>query len=308
MKIRKLVFFLSFGLLFFITFSCGEKRGGESRSKANFPPVILSVTVLPEKAYKETELSLAVQAKDPDGDPITYRYQWIKNDEEMAGENAPTLEGERFQKGDSIKVRVTPSDGKEEGRPLVSSPIKILNSPPAVQEVRIEPERPASSDSLTARVKGSDPDGDFIYYSFQWEKNGKVMDQERDSVLERGKFRKGDSVAVTVTPDDREVQGASRKSQVVVVSGSPPIITSSPPSTVEKGMYSYQVKVHQVDPGRLTFVLKSGPAGMAIDKDTGLIQWSVKKEARGTYPVEIEVSDDDGAKSTQKYELTVDFR
>ncbi len=308
MKNRKLIFFLSVGLLFFGTLSCGERKGGDSRSKANFPPVILSVAVLPEKAYKGTELSVAVQAKDPDGDLITYRYQWIKNDEEMAGENAPILKGERFQKGDSIRVRVIPSDGKEEGRPLVSSPVRILNSSPVVQEVLLEPERPASSDSLTARVKGFDPDGDFIYYSFRWEKNGKVMEQERDAVLERGKFGKGDSVNVTVTPDDREVQGTPRKSQTVVVSGSPPIITSSPPSTVENGMYRYQVKVHQVDQGRLTFVLKSGPAGMTIGKDTGLIQWGVKKEDKGTYPVEIEVSDDEGAKSIQKYELTVDYK
>jgi hypothetical protein len=73
-------------------------------------------------------------------------------------------------------------------------------------------------------------------------------------------------------------------------------------------MYKYQVKVHHADPGRLTFALKSGPAGMAIDKNTGLVRWGVKKEDKGTYPVEIEVSDDEGAKSTQKYELTVDFK
>ena len=260
------------------------------------PPAILSVTILPEKAYRGNDLFLAVQAKDPDGDPITYRYQWIKNDQEMAGENMPTLKGDKFQKGDSIQVRVTPSDGKEEGRPLLSSPIKILNSPPVIQEVLIEPGKPTSSDSLTARVRSSDPDGDFIYYSFQWEKNGKAMLEERDPALERGKFGKGDSIAVTVTPDDREVQGTPKKSQAVVVSGSPPVITSSPPNAVEKGVYTYQVKVHQTDQGRLTFVLKSGPAGMAIDKNTGLIRWGVKKEDKGTYPVEIEVSDDEGAK------------
>ncbi len=308
MKIRRFFFFLGVGLLFLETLSCGGKTEREPRSKTNFPPVVLSVAVLPEKAFKGTELSAAVQAKDPDGDPVTYRYQWIRNDEEMAGETGPTLKGERFRKGDSIQVRVTPSDGKEEGRALVSSPVKILNSPPVVQEVLIEPGRPTSSDSLTARPRGSDPDGDFIYYSFQWEKNGRVMDQERNAVLEAGKFVKGDSIAVTVTPDDREVQGTPKKSQAVVISGSPPIITSSPSSTVEKGMYKYQVKVRQVDHGRLAFVLKSGPAGMTIDKDTGFIQWGVEKEARGTYPVEIEVSDDEGAKSTQKYELTVDFK
>jgi len=46
---------------------------------------------------------------------------------------------------------------------------------------------------------------------------------------------------------------------------------------------------------------------MAIDKGTGLIQWEIKKEDKGVYPIEIEVSDSEGARSTQRYTLTVDF-
>ncbi len=304
----RFISFLFLDLILLGNLSCEGKRDSESRSKANLPPVMLTVTILPEKAYKGSELSVAIQGKDPDGDPVTYRYQWIKNGQEMAGENMASLKGERFQKGDSIQIRVTPSDGKDEGRPFLSSPITILNSPPEIQEVSIEPERPSSSDNLTARVKASDPDGDFVYYSFRWEKNGEAIPQERAPLLERGRFRKGDSIAVTVIPDDREIQGTPKKSGRVLVSGGPPVITSSPPHAMEGETYRYQVKVHNPDQGHITFTLKSGPKGMVIDKDTGLIQWGIRKEDKGVYPIEIEVSDDEGAKGAQKYTLTVDFR
>ena len=66
-------------------FSCEGKK--TETSKSNSPPVISSVILLPEKPYKESELNLSIQSNDPDGDPITYQYQWIRNDEEITGGN-----------------------------------------------------------------------------------------------------------------------------------------------------------------------------------------------------------------------------
>ena len=84
-------------------------------SKTNSPPLINSITILPEKPKKESELNLSIQSKDPEGDPITYTYQWMRNDEEMIGEDRNTLKSGNFKKGDLIRVKVTPSDGKTEG-------------------------------------------------------------------------------------------------------------------------------------------------------------------------------------------------
>jgi hypothetical protein len=47
---------------------------------------------------------------------------------------------------------------------------------------------------------------------------------------------------------------------------------------------------------------------MEINKETGLIRWNIQKEDKGSHPVEIEVSDKDGAKSLQRYVLAVDFK
>jgi hypothetical protein len=286
--------------------SCEGKK--TETSKANFPPVISSVTILPEKPTGESGLNLSIQSKDPDGDPITYQYQWIRNDEEIVGENQSTLKKGSFKKGDLIQVRVIPSDGKVNGAPFLSAAAKILNSPPVIQEVWIEPKVAYVTDRLKVNVKGSDLDGDFIYYTYRWEKNGVVLDDERGEFLERGQFKKGDSMVVIVTPDDRETLGIPKKSEPILISNSPPLIVSSPPTSVEKTTYIYQVRADDPDNDPLTFTLKSGPKGMAMDKETGLIRWEVRREDKGSHSVEIEVSDNAGAKSTQRYTLSIDFK
>jgi hypothetical protein len=288
--------------------SCEKEKGVGYKSKSNSPPVISSVSILPEKPYKESELNLSIQSNDPDGDPITYQYQWIRNDEEITGGNKSTLEKGNFKKGDFIRVKVTASDGKVNGAPFLSAPLRILNSPPIVQEVRIEPKVAYVTDRLKTSVKSIDPDGDFIYYTYRWEKNGVIINDENGDFLEGGRFKKGDSIAVIVTPDDREAIGTPKKSEPLVISNSPPLIVSSPSPSVEKTTYTYQVGAKDPDGDPMTFHLKSGPRGMKIDQKTGLIEWEIRKEDKGNHSVEIEVSDDAGAKSIQRYTLTIDFK
>jgi hypothetical protein len=47
---------------------------------------------------------------------------------------------------------------------------------------------------------------------------------------------------------------------------------------------------------------------MEMDKNTGLIRWEIRREDKGSHSVEIEVSDNEGARSIQRYTLTVGFR
>jgi hypothetical protein len=295
-------------LLFLGVVACAKGKEAEVKTKTNSPPVITSVSILPEKPTKESELNLSIQSKDPDGDPITYQYQWLKNEEEIIGQNQNTLKKGNFKKGDLIRVRVTPSDGKANGMPFLSTPLQILNSPPIIQEIWMEPKLAYVTDRLKTNVKSSDPDGDFIYFTYQWEKNGVVLNEERAEFLEKGQFKKGDSIAVIVTPDDREILGTPKKSEPLIISNSPPLIVSSPPTSVEKSTYIYQVKANDPDDDPIIFTLKSGPKRMEMDKNTGLIRWEIRREDKGSHSVEIEVSDSEGARSIQRYTLTVEFR
>lgn len=291
-----------------LLFSCGKSSDPASKSKTNAPPVITAVNILPEKPTQGSELSSSVQSQDPDRDPVTFSFQWMKNDQEMVGETKNSLSSKTFKKGDLIRVRVTPSDGKVNGNPFLSAPARILNSPPVIQEVWIEPKVAYVTDRLKANLKSFDQDGDFIYYTYQWEKNGVVLNEEREEILEKGQFKKGDSVVLIVTPDDREISGTPKRSETLILSNSPPVILSSPPTSVEKTTYIYQVRADDPDNDPITYTLKSGPKGMEMDKKTGLIRWGIQKEDRGNHSVEIEISDEAGAKCIQRYTLTIDFK
>jgi hypothetical protein len=290
--------------------SCGKQEGVESRSKIppNITPTITSVDVVPKNPCRENDLGLVIRSQDPDRDPVAYNYLWTKNNEEISGGNQNILKSGNFVKGDLIQVRVIPSDGKGEGKPFLSAPVRILNSPPIIQEVRIEPKMAYANDSLKLHIKSNDADGDSIYYTYQWEKNGVVLTDEKAEVLEAGQFIKGDSIAVTVTPDDRESQGSPKRLEPITILNSPPIMVSSPPTSIEGNDYRYQVKAYDPDDDPIFFSLKSAPKGMEIHKETGLVRWNVQWKDRGTHPIEIEASDKEGAKSFQRFVLNVEIR
>ena len=68
------------------------------------------------------------------------------------------------------------------------------------------------------------------------------------------------------------------------------------------------MKASDPDNDPVTFTLKSGPKGMGIDPKSGLLQWQIRKEDKGTHPIEIEVSDSEGARSNQQYTLAIEVR
>ncbi len=307
-KFSQLISWLLIGSMAGLIFSCGKSSEPASKSKTNAPPVITAVNILPEKPTQGSELNLSIQSQDPNGDSVTYTFQWMKNDEEMIGENKNSLSSKTLKKGDLIRAKVTPSDGKLNGKPFLSDPVKILNSPPVIREVWIEPKVAYVTDRLKANMKSLDQDGDFIYYTYRWEKNGVVLNEEREEISEKGQLKKGDSIVVIASPDDRENSGTPKKSETLIISNSPPVILSSPPTSVEKTTYLYQVRADDPDNDPLTYTLKSGPKGMEMDKKTGLIRWEIRKEDKGNHSVEIEVSDEAGAKSIQRYSLTINFK
>jgi hypothetical protein len=304
------IFSFPFFLLFLLgtILSCGGQQGREFQDKANLPPVISSVAISPNNPNKGSNLSVLVQSQNPSRGPVTFRYQWIKNDEEIPGENEIMLKSGNFRKGDLIRAKVTPSNGKTDGSSVLSPPVKILNSPPVIQEVWIESKVARVTDPLKAIVKGFDPDGDSINYVYKWEKNGVALSGENTDTLEPNRFKKRDSITVTVTPSDGEASGKPKKSEAVIILNSPPTITSSPPTAPEGRIYTYRVTANDPDNDPIVFSLKTAPKGMEIDKETGVIRWEIEKWDQGPQLIEIEVSDPEGAKSFQRFTLSFELK
>lgn len=88
--------------------------------------------------------------------------------------------------------------------------------------------------------------------------------------------------------------------------GSPPSITSSPPtSAMENQPYNYQLSANDADGGTLDFALEVAPAGMLIDAASGLITWTPSPAQVGGNAVAVRVTDPTGLFATQGFSVSV---
>ncbi len=204
-------------------------------------------------------------------------------------------------------IDVTPSDSKLQGKEASTDSGQIRNSPPKVTAVSIDPELPRRNSTLKARIEASDPDGDTIAFSYQWIKNGEELIAETSETLRDPTLKKGDKIALRVSPYDMESTGDQVISEEIIILNSAPVITSSPKAQKMKStLYRYQAVAEDPDGDPITFSLSpSSPQGMTIDPQTGLIQWKIGPNDAGTHTIEIIASDGDEGRCTQKYTLTI---
>ena len=134
--------------------------------RLNHPPVVTSIRI--ENVPGNDTISkfrALVDAKDPDNDDITFRYQWKLNGEDIPDAVDKTLEWrEDFKKGSIVSVAVIPFDGKDEGVWKAEGSFTIPNSPPIITS---EPKPLVEDGKLTYALKAEDPDGDAIEYTLK---------------------------------------------------------------------------------------------------------------------------------------------
>src|SRR5712692_3753310 len=76
-------------------------------SVGNTAPDIAEIHLEPALLYRGMTIKVKVVAADPDGDPFTLSYKWLRNDKEIPGAKADTLDTKDFQKKDVVAVLVT---------------------------------------------------------------------------------------------------------------------------------------------------------------------------------------------------------
>ncbi len=79
----------------------------------NALPEITNIRLLPEAFKPGDALSVAAEGKDPDGDNVTFLYEWTVNGK-PAG-NKEKIEAP-IKRGDKVCIRVTPCDPEGPGR------------------------------------------------------------------------------------------------------------------------------------------------------------------------------------------------
>ena len=183
----------------------------------NQAPVVDAVTINQTSPHTSDTLSAAVTSHDPDGDTLTTQYQWTKNGTDIPGATNPTLNtatAGNGDRGDVMRVRVTVSDASLTSTPLTSAPVTILNTAPSAS-VALDDHAPGTNATLTATATSTDLDGDTVVLTYVWKVNGATRQTTTTTSLtdtfdlsQTGNGNNGQSVSVTVTPNDGTVDGA----------------------------------------------------------------------------------------------------
>jgi hypothetical protein len=170
--------------------------------------------------------------------------------------------------------------------------------------VTIQPSGAKVGDRLVATVDGSDVDGDDVLYTYRWSHNNRLVLEGEAGMLDTTGFSRGDVIAVSATPHDRESHGKERLSELLPLANSPPKFTSSDQGILTQGRFGYVASAVDPENDPLTYTLESAPPGMTIDEKTGRIQWDIPAAPGGGYRVKVLVKDDHQGWASQEFEVT----
>jgi hypothetical protein len=140
----------------------------------NRPPLVRSITLVPVNAPVNTVVTAEVVGEDPDGDAVSYTYQWGVNGKYVTDPGKEkTFRTTGLHKKDRLYVTVTPSDGDSIGEPRASDISILSNSAPVITST---PNYAVSDNIYTYQVSANDPDGDPLTYDLVKSPPGMTID------------------------------------------------------------------------------------------------------------------------------------
>lgn len=218
-----------------VTDTAGRSDQATATVSVNARPSAPGVVISPDPAISGDALTASITspAVDPEGDAVTYRYDWYLNGTlYQSGSNDTVSRGVTIR-GQFWEVFAYANDGFGYGS-AGSDGVNIDNSAPSLDSVQITPSSPDTSNDLTATGSGwFDQDSDAEAYIYEWVKNGTVDAAETTNVYPAAKTEKGDELQVRLTPYDAYTDGTTVSSATVtVINGLPtaPVVAITPTS------------------------------------------------------------------------------
>jgi hypothetical protein len=270
----------------------------------NQPPVLRVVRLEPAQPSQSDRVRAVANVHDPEGDRVELSYRWRIDGLPMLGDQ-PELDLSDVAKGARVEVVVTASDGRSEGEPM-SAVATVIDRAPVLNGIAIQPTQNVyPGDKVVVTPSGSDPDGDFVDFRFEWLVNDRRVESDGRSFQTAG-LKQGDRIRVRVVATDGNSESQPVESADITVGSAHPEFVSSPPGITEEGVFRYAVEARDPDGDRnLRYRLAEGPEGMKIDEVLGEIEWRPAEDQSGLHKVSIVVRDSSRLETTQSFEVTV---
>jgi YD repeat-containing protein len=295
-----------------------EGRGGHAErtisfevaaSAPNTPPVF----TIPPHLYPriDSDYRYPITAIDPNGDPVTFQLLGAPLGMTITTGGVVVWRPTSDQAHDhSVQVRADDGRGGSSLLDVVFTPISPSQNRPPIY---------TSAPALTAVVgktygydaQGYDDDGDPISWILVKGPVGMSLDPSRGTLRwVPAADQVGDRLVVLQAFDGHGPYGLALPLAFTInvrAINTPPQIRSTPGTIAAVNrLYSYSVKADDVDGDSLAYSLDVGPAGMIIDRPSGLLQWVPQSSQVGPQNVSIRVEDGAGGFSLQNYTLVVE--
>ncbi len=204
--------------------SDSEPRRASTRV-ANRPPRLYTVHLeAPDGVRAGGTLTATPEALDPDGDELSYRYEWRVNGD-VRGEE-PSLELSGLNRGDEIVAVAWADDGEDESEARESQVAKLGNGPPRIVS---RPSWEESDGTFRYAVKAEDPDGDrTLRYRLKKAPDGMTIDSLGGLVSWTPRTDQVGSHAVEIEVDD--LQGGTALQTVEVTIEMEEAASAQPPA------------------------------------------------------------------------------
>ena len=273
-------------------------RGEAGKAVSNLPHLtankaVYSLELAPGDASRTSTLFLVLKGfllSDA-------KMEWLVNGSPVSTQPPNQLKAAELKKGDKVEAWATLKSGET----ISSNIVQIKNSSPELRTAKIMPDVFKRGDTLSIDATATDIDGDEVALSYEWSRNGEPAG---NSSRMEGQIKRGDKIAVKITPFDGEAYGRPLILQRDVTN-MPPMILEDKRFNFDGKVWTYQVKASDPDGDSLAYSLKSGSAGMTINSSTGFIRWEVPPDFAGKAAASVSVSDGHGGEAVYTFNVTI---
>jgi hypothetical protein len=218
--------------------------------RSNRPPTISDLTVKPDQAYTTDYLLVDYTFTDLDGDTESgSQIRWYRDGNLVSWYNDRTfVYPVSTKKGQVWYYTVNPGDGIEFGTIATSGMRTILNSPPKLNNIKILPIEPVTTDNLTISYTYNDADSDpETTANILWYRDGVLQSNYNDQKLvPLSATKKGEVWNATICVGDGSDFSPWYQISSVTIKNSQPVavnayISPSDPMTTDalNAIYSY---------------------------------------------------------------------
>jgi hypothetical protein len=165
--------------------------------------------------------------------------------------------------------QITPTHGPSA---QISQPGGSHGSSPEIASLEFSPQPVYANNALTVIVKARNAAGAQRHYTYQWQKNGEVIESATENILPSGLFKKGDTITVTVTPEDGQNQEGSVTSDPITIQNSEPMIKAimvTPIPLYKRGTLQAGVEGYDADDDPIDYTYQWFKNGTEIQDQTG---------------------------------------